>query len=226
MGLNNMSGWDTILSKAKEIASGVSKESAQKWWNDYMVQSSDELSSAGRDLLQATNTLKRRVDMKGLDDHFSRLNSKDADAISNYSRLKQEIKAGNIDEAKKIANRFEDKKFMEFLTDAEDDLNNYKNYFDGLEPNEVRSAFISEFEVPKPLKKIIGDKEETIADFAYKTQAKRRYFSTDDPKVNRTRMGVVGGAYAGGAMVVRGIQGGNPITNEYGERDIAGIPLI
>lgn len=226
MGLNNMSGWDTILNKAKEIASGVSKENAQKWWNDYMVQSSDELSSAGRDLLQATNTLKRRVDMKGLDDHFSRLNNKDADTISNYSRLKQEIKAGNIDEAKKIADRFEDKKFTEFLTDAEDSLNNYKNYFDGLAPDEVHSAFVSEFEVPNFAKKIVGDKEEKIANLAYKAQAKRRYFSTDDPKVNRTRIGVVGGTYAGGAMVVRGIQGGNPITNEYGERDIAGIPLI
>ena len=226
MGLNNMSGWDTILNKAKEIASGVSKESAQKWWNDYMVQSSDELSSAGRDLLQATNTLKRRVDMKGLDDHFSRLNNKDADAISNYSRLKQEIKAGNIDEAKKIADRFEDKKFMEFLTDAERRVNHNASMYDSLDSDEVKMQFKSEFEIPNFAKKIVGDKEEKIANLAYKTQAKRRYFSTDDPKINRTRIGVVGGAYAGGAMVVRGIQGGNPITNEYGERDIAGIPLI
>ena len=226
MGLNNMSGWDTILNKAKEIASGVNMESAHKWWNDYMVQSSDELSDAGRDLLQATNTLKKRIDMEGLNNYFSTLDNKNADVISNYSRLKQEIKAGNIDEAKKIADRFEDKKFMEFLTDAEKRVNHNASMYDGLDPDEVEMQFKSEFEIPNFAKKIVGDKEEKIANLAYRAQAKRRYFSTNDPKINRTRIGVVGGAYAGGAMVVRGIQGGNPITNEYGERDIAGIPLI
>lgn len=52
------------------------------------------------------------------------------------------------------------------------------------------------------------------------------YFNSGNSKTNQVRAAVSGGIYMGGSMVVRGLQGGNPVTNEYGERDIAGIPFI
>ena len=52
------------------------------------------------------------------------------------------------------------------------------------------------------------------------------YFTTADKKKNKIRAGVTAGAYMGGSMVVRGLQGGGITTNEYGERDIVGIPFI
>ena len=74
---------------------------------------------------------------------------------------------------------------------------------------------------------VIDEQQEKIANAAYKLQGKKQYFNKpNDPKTNQIRAGVAVGAYMGTMTTARLIHGGTPITNEYGERNIVGIPFI
>lgn len=52
------------------------------------------------------------------------------------------------------------------------------------------------------------------------------YFSNPDQTIKRQRIAAVAGTYAGVAVGARTLSGGNLTHDEYGQRDIAGIPFI
>lgn len=237
MGLNNIfsKSWDYISGVAKNI----SVQGLQDSWNTYMIQSPDELLKVTRDSMLRKNTVTSNLDMQQFENVFSKSSNKaDANYVSSFSSLKQKINANKIDEAMEIASsindRFGDKDYLDYLQQAVDNKNKFdagiNNAYQN-NPNALRAQFIEDTKDKIRGNKIISNfadenTEEWLANKAYQLHGKKGYFTTDDKKTNLVRAGVVGGAYMGGSMVVRGLQGGNPITNEYGERDVAGIPFI
>lgn len=54
----------------------------------------------------------------------------------------------------------------------------------------------------------------------------RAYFSNPDKKVVNTRIAAAAGTYAGAAVAGRYLSGGTLTSDNYGQKDIAGIPFI
>ena len=52
------------------------------------------------------------------------------------------------------------------------------------------------------------------------------YFMNPDKKVQAARIGAVAATYAGGALAGRGLSGGTLTRDNYGRKDIAGVPFI
>ena len=52
------------------------------------------------------------------------------------------------------------------------------------------------------------------------------YFKNPDKKVRNTRIGTAVGAYAALSVGGRYLQGGTLTTDQYGRKDIAGIPFL
>lgn len=229
---------DSAMTYAKNISKNVTVESLQSGWNTYITQSSDELANVARKSMARKNTVLSNLSMDDFQNTFNNSASRtNAEYASAYSSLKQKISSGNIEGAREIASnisdRFGDSKYLDYLIDAEAKQISIGNQIKSAPASSIRGKYIDDMKTKIGGNKIIDnflddDSKEWLAKKAYSLQGKdpRYYFSTDNKKTNRIRAGVVGGAYLGGSMVVRGLQGGNPITNEYGERDIAGIPFI
>lgn len=58
------------------------------------------------------------------------------------------------------------------------------------------------------------------------TKYPQAYFSNPDKKVKNTRIGTAVGAYAALSVGGRYLQGGTLTTDQYGRKDIAGIPFL
>lgn len=68
--------------------------------------------------------------------------------------------------------------------------------------------------------------KEMMGNINYYANIPKAYFNPADPKVRSDRIKAAVGGYAGVAIGGRVLQGGTLTTNEYGERDIAGIPFV
>lgn len=228
MGLNNMAkqGWDYISNLAKK----VSVEGLQNGWDTYIKQSPEELANIARQTMQRKNTIMSNLNVDDFDKVFSSAN-KSADYSAEFSKLKSNINSGNIEEAKSVATsiseRFQDSSYLKLLQEAEGKTNAINKQIQEAPKELIMGKFKKDFSVPEKAKKFITDEQQDkIADMAYKLQGKKQYFKTDDPKTNQIRAGVAVGTYMGVMTTARLVHGGTPITNEYGERDIVGIPFI
>lgn len=245
MGLNNIAGniWKKNLEKAQGVINNLTVENVNKWWKANIVQSSDELANVYIDTQLKRNTILNdynldialeNLNIKSVDDIFNQSANKSDEYRTAFNKFKSSIDAGDIDEARttatSISERFQDGKYLELLQEAESSYNDTNVYFNFLREKSdmARRDYMVDFKFKIPKNNILNEKqEEWIADKAYRLQGKKQYFNKpDDPKVNQARIGVAAGTYMGGAMVVRAIHGGGPIHNEYGERDIVGIPFI
>lgn len=65
-----------------------------------------------------------------------------------------------------------------------------------------------------------------LGDIRYKMNIPKAYFTNPDKTVRNTRAGVAVGTYAGLAVGGRYLQGGSLTRDEYGRRDIAGVPFL
>lgn len=239
MGLNNIASnfWENNLNKAKNIINNLTVENMDKWWKTNMVQSSDELANVARASMLRKNTILSNLNMDDFEKAYNSAADKtNADFVKEFNNLKNNLNAGNIDEAKSVATsiseRFQDGAYLKLLQEAENKTNVVKTRIDSMDAETIKRVSTGSIKEKiaknKKLNNIITDEQQDkIADIAYKLQGKKQYFNKpNDPKTNQIRAGVAAGTYMGGSMVVRGLQGGNPVTNEYGERDIAGIPFI
>jgi|GEM_PF-3986635 len=229
---------DSAMTYARNISKNVTVESLQDGYNTYIAQSSDELANVARRSMARKNTVMSNLNMDDFQRTFNNSEARtNAEYASSYSTLKQKIASGNIEEAREIASdisdRFGDKDYLAYLQEAEAKQISIAGQIKGAPAGAIHDKYIKDMKNKIGGNKIVDNflddsSKEWLAKKAYSLQGKdpRYYFATNDKKTNRIRAGVVGGAYLGGSMVVRGLQGGNPITNEYGERDIAGIPFI
>ena len=202
---------------AAQFAKNISVEGMQNGWNTYIKRSPEELAQIARNNMLRKNTVMSNLDIGEFDKMYNAADKSNIDFSTELDKFKGALNASNVDEAKSVAEtiskRFQDNKYLEYLNDVEKKYNAKKTK-QKLQKTPIINNFI--------------DDGEWLAEKAYRLDPKGipAYFTTADKKTNRIRAGVVGAGYAGGAMVVRGLQGGNPVTNEYGERDIAGIPFI
>lgn len=233
--LNNIakSGWDYISGVAKNI----SVEGMQKGWNTYMVQSSDELANVARTTMQRKNTVISNLNMSDFEKMYATADRSNAEYIKELNKLKSNLNSGNIAEAKTVATsiseRFQDGAYLKLLQQAEGKHGNIAQQISSVPSELIKGKYVKDVKGKISENKIIdnfttSEQQEKLATLAYRTQGKmpQHYFNSGDKKTNQIRAGVAGGAYLGGSMVVRGLQGGTPLTNEYGERDVAGIPFI
>lgn len=229
MGLNNIAkeGWDYI----NNVAKNISVKGLQNGWNTYIKQSPEELANVARQTMQRKNTIMSNLDVNEFDKIFSTANKTDA-YTTEFNKLKTNLNSGNIEEAKSIATtiseRFQDGAYLKLLQEAEDKTNIIKKQIQEA-PNElIMGKFKKDFKIPEKAKGFVTDEQqEKIANMAYKLQGKKQYFNKpNDAKTNQIRAGVAVGTYMGAMTTARLIHGGTPITNEYGERDIVGIPFI
>lgn len=228
MGLNNIAkeGWDYISSLAKNI----SVEGLQNGWNTYVKQSPEELANVARQTMQRKNTVMSNLDINEFDKIFSSASKTDA-YTTEFNKLRANLNSGNIEEAESIATtiseRFQDGAYLKLLQEAEGKTNIIEKQIQEA-PNElIMGKFKKDFKIPEKAKGFVTDEQQDkIASMAYKLQGKKQYFNTGDAKTNQIRAGVAAGAYMGTMTTARLIHGGTPVTNEYGERDIVGIPFI
>lgn len=229
MGLNNMAkeGWDYISNLAKNI----SVEGLQNGWNTYIKQSPEELANVARQTMQRKNTVMSNLDINEFDKIFSSASKTDA-YTTEFNKLRANLNSENIEEAKSIATtiseRFQDGAYLKLLQEAEGKTNAIKKQIQEAPSELIKGKFKKDFKIPEKAKRFVTDEQqEKIANAAYKLQGKKQYFNKpNDPKTNQIRAGVAVGAYMGTMTTARLVHGGTPITNEYGERDIVGIPFI
>lgn len=228
-GINNIAkeGWDYINNVAKK----VSVEGLQNGWNTYIKQSPEELANVARQTMQRKNTIMSNLDVNEFDKIFSTANKTDA-YTTEFNKLKTNLNSGNIEEAKSIATtiseRFQDGAYLKLLQEAEEKTNIIEKQIQEA-PNElIMGKFKKNFKIPEKVKGFVTDEQQDkIASMAYKLQGKKEYFNKpNDAKTNQIRAGVAVGTYMGAMTTARLIHGGTPITNEYGEHDIVGIPFI
>lgn len=76
--------------------------------------------------------------------------------------------------------------------------------------------------------KVIDEGLDTVKPGLYDkiTKYPQAYFSNPDKKVRNTRIGTAVGAYAALSVGRRYLQGGTLTTDQYGRKDIAGIPFL
>lgn len=222
---------------AAQFAKNISVEGMQKGWDTYMKQSPEELANVARANMQRKNTILSNLNMNKIEEAYAVADKTNADYVTEYSKLKGALNAGNISEAKSVANniskRFQDNKYLEYLNEAESKTTNFKQQIKKVPVNDIKNKSINDIEQKIAQNKIAQkfttkEQQEWLANKAYSARGAlpHHYFNSGNSKTNQVRAAVSGGIYMGGSMVVRGLQGGNPVTNEYGERDIAGIPFI
>ena len=235
--LNNIAkaGWDYVSGVAGNIARNASVENLEKGYNAYIKRSPEELANVARATMQRKNTVMSNLNMADFDTIYNAADKSNAEYVKEFNKLRGALNSNNVEEAKatatSISERFQDGAYLKLLQDAEGKVDTFKSRLDSMDAETIREAFINETKEKITSNKILGnftDDGEWLADKAYKLNPRSipAYFTTENKKTNRIRTGVIGGAYMGGAMVVRGLQGGTPMTNEYGQRDIAGIPFI
>lgn len=237
MGLNNIAkeGWDYISGLAKNI----SVEGLQNGWNTYIKQSPEELANVARKTMERKNTiLNSNPDLL---DEINKVmagskNISDKEYSSAVNNIKNNLSNNNTKEANNIAKsieeRFQDGSYIKMLQEAEAKRLNMSETYSTVPARGIENKFKAETKEKLTNNKIINNfttekQQEKIADAAYKLQGKKEYFNKPNaPKTNQIRTGVAIGTYMGTMTTARLIHGGTPITNEYGERDIVGIPFI
>lgn len=216
---------------AAQFAKNISVDGMMEGWNTYIRRSPEELAEVAKTTMHKKNNILDYVDFNKIDNYYASAVNNTPELKNDFNKYKNAIKNGNLQEAETIAKRFNDDKYLKFLQDAEGEYNAKKTKINGYDADDVHLLTVERTKQKLQKTPIVNhfiDDGEWLAEKAYKLNPKGipAYFTTDDSKTNRIRAGVVGAGYMGGSMVVRGLQGGNPVTNEYGERDIAGIPFI
>lgn len=234
-GINNIAkeGWDYINNVAKK----VSVEGLQNGWNTYIKQSPEELANVARQAMERKNTLLSNIDLNEVDKVMAgSKNIANKEYSSAVNNLKGALSNNNKEEASNIAKsieeRFQDGSYIKMLQEAEAKRLNMSETYSTVPARGIENKFKAETKEKLANNKIINNfttekQQEKIADMVYKLQGKKEYFNKpNDAKTNQIRTGVAVGTYMGAMTTARLIHGGTPTTNEYGERDIVGIPFI
>jgi hypothetical protein len=88
-------------------------------------------------------------------------------------------------------------------------------------------AYRLQAKTPKILDHVTDEADRSkLKGVMYKAQGAKKYFSSGDVKKNRARIGAAAGIYAGTMTTARLAHGGSLTENEYGERDIVGVPFL
>ena len=94
------------------------------------------------------------------------------------------------------------------------------NKFNQIAPGEIRNAINSATPNAETMMPTIGSA------FSHPGLYAKTYFNNPDPKIKKQRIAAVAGTYGAVAVGGRLLSGGTITEDNYGRRDIAGIPFI
>jgi hypothetical protein len=230
---------DSVMETANNIASKAKSVDYNGIYTDIkeaVKQTDEELADVARATLINSITGDTKVPASRIQEIAKNTGITDAGFNRKVRDLTSAMKKQDLSEAHKIAGEIDrefqtgQKTFQDLVIQADIGINNTLQSMRNADPAMIKGAWTSQFmknNIPEPVKNFTTTKNrETIANVAYRAQGTKKYFATDDPSVNQKRLGVVAGGYVAATSGMRIINGGTPLTNEYGERDIAGIPFI
>lgn len=229
MGFNNIA--DDIFDYTKKIAKDISTKGLNG--ASHLKRGPEELANSARINMLKKNTVISNLDLAEIDSAFTasakRGNTEYAQA---FTELKTNIELGNVDEVKTVAKsmseRFNDNKYLELLQNAESKHININDQIKKAPSDIISSKFKADYKVPGLFKNFVTDEQaEGLANVAYSLNGgAKQYFNSGNKKTNQVRVGATVGGYFATATTARLLHGGSPITNEYGERDIVGVPFF
>lgn len=139
----------------------------------------------------------------------------------------------NIDKVTELVKKYDTLNTTAAQNKVKSELKKYglSGKMDDITPEQVR-AFGKSVEELRPnmdafkedSKKFI--KNDSIAAAQFAKGVIKDYYKTGTKGQKATRIGLTAGAYVGGALGLRMLDGGTSTTNAEGERDIAGIPFV
>jgi hypothetical protein len=229
---------DGILGVAGNISSKVKSVDYNGIYQDVMSavkQTDEELANVARGTLMKSITGETKVPASVIQEAAKNTGVNDVGFTRAVNNLSSAMKKQDLSEAHRIATEIDSqyqpgkKTFQDLVIKASMAVDSTLESMQNASPEMIRRGWENQFmtKIPAPIKNFTTDKnQETIAKAAYHVQGARKYFSTDNPAINQKRLGVVAGGYVAATSGMRIINGGTPFTNEYGERDIAGIPFI
>jgi hypothetical protein len=231
-----------ILNSTMEVAKNISSKAKSVDYSGIYAdvstaikQTDEELANVARASLMKQMTGDVRVPASQLQEVARNTGINDVGFTRAVNNLSSAMKKQDLSEAHRIAGEIDrqyqpgQKTFQDLVIKADIEVQNILQDMQSADPGQIKRVWENQIieKIPKPISNFTTDKnQETIAHFAYRAQGAKKYFSTDDPSINQKRLGVVAGGYVAATSGMRIINGGTPLTNEYGERDIAGIPFI
>lgn len=219
---------DTI----EDVSSRIAKFSVGDFYNKYLVQTDDEIANVARKSLTKKTNASSMVDRDAL---LTQMNASTHSANKDYtsatSNLMKSLDNKDMEGAnaiaKDISEKYKENKFLDELKKAETKKQKTVEYLQGASSSKIEDIYSDKVKIPKAFENFLDESDEQyVKSKAYELQGKKGYFNSKDKKVNRVRAGVVAGAYMTGMTTARLSHGGNLVENEYGERDIVGIPFI
>ena len=237
---------DDIAETAEKAKKGLTKDTVNNFFDSLKVGDDERLRHIAGTLKRKQNLEIDETALKSKVENFTKLYGNDTDKMNSLNKMKTILNNGDIDKAIEQASIVDsyisgtdNEKFTHFLIDASNDLKIRRQAIDNiLEDNSTKSFLIDAYKseiydnsgIGKLINKskIITSEEKTVIrdSVTNKYFNPIDYFTHPDAKVRNTRRVAAVGTYATSAMVTRKLQGGTLTKNEYGERDIAGIPLI
>ena len=230
--------FENIMDVAGNISSKVKNVDYSGIYADLKVvvkQTDEELAGVAKETLLKQITGDSRVPISRIQDVARSTGVNDVGFTRAVNNLSMAMKKKDLSEAHKIASEIDkqyqpgQKTFQDLVIEADIKMDRAKSLLEGADSATVKRAWESNFKkkIPNSVKNFTTDaNRDKIASAMYRAQGAKKYFATDDPSINQKRLGVVAGGYIAATSGMRIINGGTPLTNEYGERDIAGIPFI
>lgn len=225
---------DTI----KDVSRNITKAGIKDGFNTYIKQSGDELADAARKTLSSqlnAADMIKKSDVENLINTSSKTIEGNPDYINQTGKLLKSLESKDMERFEEIANNlansksYEDSGYLDLLLKANTEVKSKRDRLDTINSEAIKGIYKSKFaeKLPKGLDKYISEgQKDKVTGVAYHLNAKKKYFATDDPKTNQIRVGAAATAYMGTMTGARLLNGGGLTENEYGERDIVGIPFI
>ena len=230
--------FDSIMGVAGNMASKVKSVDYSGIYadlKDAVKQTDEELAGVARETILKQITGDSKVPISRIQDVARNTGVNDVAFTRAVNNLSMAMKKQDLSEAHRIAGEIDKqyqpgkKTFQDLVIEADIKVDRAKTLLENADPATVKRVWNNDFtkKIPGPVKNFTtANNQEKIASAFYHLQGAKKYFSTDDPSINQKRLGVVAGGYVAATSGMRIISGGTPLTNEYGERDIAGIPFI
>ncbi len=220
-----------INDKIQDVTEKIINTSFKDYSFSYLKQSDEELMMAARKKLIKKDNVMNYVKKSDIEARISGnvLERENKEYLNDASKLLKSIDAKDIGRANEIAQdiskKYDDNRFYEYLQDAEGEKAKHKNFIETTRnPDNI---FMSKVKTPKALDNFIDETDkDKLKGLAYRANGLGQYFNSGDIKTNQKRLGTVAGGYMGAAAGVRLLKGGGLTENEYGQRDIVGVPLI
>lgn len=219
---------------AQDIGKRISKFKPADFYATYLKQDGAELANVARETMKKNLDASSMVNRTHLQDFINNSPNSikgDRDYINATKGLIKSLDSKDMEQAndiaRKISDNYKENSYLDLLKGAENKKSSLLESYNSMNEEDIADVFREKIKTPKSLDNFMDDTDkEKVKGLAYSLQGKKKYFSSDNVKTNKVRAGVAAGVYAGTMTTARLAHGGSLTENEYGERDIVGIPFV